>query len=58
MDNCIIVGNLMKEIDEFVYSMKHGPKQIVLTDKGDIDTFLGIKIKHKENGELIEYRSV
>eukprot|EP00957_Ditylum_brightwellii_P115115 8779500-Ditylum_brightwellii.AAC.1 len=34
----------MKDIDAFVYSMKHGPKNFVLTDEGDINKFLGIEI--------------
>ena len=35
----------MKDINTFVKSMKDGPKAYVLTDEGDIDKFLGIKIK-------------
>jgi hypothetical protein len=45
MDDCIIVSNSMKDINNFVKSMKDGPKVYVLTDEGDINKFLGIEIK-------------
>jgi hypothetical protein len=35
----------MKDINNFVKSMKDGPKEYVLTDEGDINKFLGIEIK-------------
>ena len=43
--DCIIVGNSMQQIDQFAKSMQNGPKNFILTDEGDIDKFLGIKIK-------------
>jgi hypothetical protein len=49
VDDCIIVGNKMKEIDEFVTSMQNGPENFVLTDEGDIDKFLGIEIEHLDD---------
>jgi hypothetical protein len=49
VDDCIIVGNDMKEIDEFVKSMQEGPENFILTDEGDIDKFLGIEIKHLDD---------
>ena len=52
VDDCIIVGNDMKDIDEFVYSMQHGPENFILTDEGDIDKFLGIEIKDQGLGEF------
>ena len=36
----------MVDIDAFVQSMKNGPEKFVLTDKGDIKTFLGTEITH------------
>ena len=45
VDDCIIVGNSMKDIDSFVNSMQTGPENFILTDEGDIDKFLGIDIK-------------
>ncbi len=45
VDDCIIVSNLMKDINTFVKSMKDGPEEYVLTDEGDINKFLGIEIK-------------
>ena len=46
VDDCVIVGNSMNEIDSFVKSMMEGPEQFFLTDEGDIDKFLGIDIRH------------
>ena len=44
VDDCIIIGPAMTEIDKFVESLKNGPEDFVLTDEGDIDKFLGIEI--------------
>ena len=44
VDDCIIIGPAIKEIDAFVTSMKDGNENFVLTDEGDIDKFLGIEI--------------
>jgi hypothetical protein len=45
VDDCIIVGDNMSKIDEFVQSMQNGPENFVLMDEGNIDKFLGIEIK-------------
>jgi hypothetical protein len=46
VDDCIIIGKDMDDIDQFVLSMQNGPENFVLTDEGSIDKFLlGIKIK-------------
>jgi hypothetical protein len=45
VDDCIIVGKDMGEIDGFVKSMQQGSENFVLTDEGSIDKFLGIEIK-------------
>ena len=45
VDNCIIVGKDMSDIDAFVHSMQEGSENFVLTDEGSIDKFLGIEIK-------------
>ncbi len=44
----------MKDINTFVKFMKVGPKRYVLTDEGDIYTFLGTLIKEitKDKFEL------
>ena len=34
----------MKEVDDFVKTLKNGPENFVLTDEGDIDKILGIEI--------------
>ena len=44
VDDCIIDGPSMVDIDYLVNKMKDGPENFVLTDKGDIDNFLGIEI--------------
>jgi len=45
VDDCIIVGKDMGEIDEFLRSMQQGSENFVLADEGSIDKFLGIEIK-------------
>jgi hypothetical protein len=45
VDNCIIVGKDMGNIDQFVLSMQNGPKKIILTNGESIHKFLGIEIK-------------
>jgi hypothetical protein len=45
VNNCIIIGKDMDEIDQFVLSMQNSPENFVLMDEGSIDKFLGIKIK-------------
>ena len=44
VDDCIIVGPSMENINRFVDSMKNGDKNFALTDEGDINKFLGIEI--------------
>ena len=44
VDNCIIVGPSMENINRFVDSMKNRDKNFVLTDEIDFDKFLGIEI--------------
>ena len=51
VDDCIIVGPSMKNIDAFVKSMKEGSENFILTDEGDIDKFLGIEITQLEDGK-------
>jgi hypothetical protein len=45
VNDCIIVGKDMGEINEFVRSMQQGSENFVLTDEGSVDKFLGIEIK-------------
>ena len=44
VDDCIIVGPSIGKIICLVDSTKNGDKNLVLTDKGDINKFLGIEI--------------
>ncbi|EJK58187.1 hypothetical protein THAOC_21711, partial [Thalassiosira oceanica] len=64
VDDCIIVGNSMDEIDDFVASMSNTkphefqgnkitkPENFILTDEGNIDKFLGIDIKNHNDGSF------
>jgi hypothetical protein len=45
VEDCIIVGFDMSEIEDFVVSMQNGPENFILTDEGNIDKFLGLEIK-------------
>ena len=49
VDDCIIVGNSMKDINSFLRSLMKGPETLVLTDEEDIDKFLGIEITRLDN---------
>ena len=44
LDNFIIVGPSMNNINGFAKSMKTGNESFVLTDRGDINKFFGIEI--------------
>ena len=48
-DDCIIVGPSMENINRFFDSMKNGDENFILTDKGDINKFLGIEITQLNN---------
>ena len=57
VDDCIIVCNSIKDINNFIDSLKHGPKHgnktnFDVTDKGDIEKFLGIKITDRGNSDF------
>ena len=52
VDDCIIAGTSMKDIDSFVFSMQHGPENFILTDEGDVNKFLGIEITHNEDSSI------
>ena len=46
VDDCIIVGHSMVDINAFFQSMNNGPEKFILTDKGYLKKFLGIEIIH------------
>ena len=52
VDDCILVSTSKKAIDDLVESLKNGEEKFILTDEGDIDKFLGIEIKHFEDGSF------
>ena len=49
VEDCIISGTCMKDIDSFIFSMQHGSENFILTDEGDVKLFLGIEITHNED---------
>ena len=55
VDDCIIIGLSMKDIDTFITSMMEGIENFVLTDEGDIDNFLGIEITQLTGIQLRAY---
>ena len=46
-NDCIIVGPSMIDISGFVELIKNGCEKFLLTDEGDKDKFLGIKISQQ-----------
>ena len=52
VDYCIIAGRSMNDIYSFIYSMQHGSENLILTDEGDVNKFLGIKITHNEDSSF------
>ena len=49
VDDYIIVGPSMKDIDGFVDSMNSGSENFVLANKGDINKLLSIKITQRDD---------
>jgi hypothetical protein len=45
VDNCIIVGDSMHQIDALIQLLHGGVEHFVLQDKGSIDKYLGVNIK-------------
>ena len=52
VDNFIISGRSIKDIDSFIYSMKHGSENFILTDEVDVNKFLGIEITRNEDSSF------
>ena len=49
VDDCIITGTCVKDIDSFIFSMQHGSESFIMTDKGDVKCFLGIGITQNKD---------
>ncbi len=45
VDDCIIVGDSMHQIDALIQLLHGGDEHFVLQDKGSIDKYLGVNIK-------------
>ena len=52
IDDCIIISSCARQIDEFVYSMQHGPANFILTDEGDVNKFLGVEINQHDDSSF------
>ena len=52
VDDCILVSTSQETLDNFVKSLIEGEEKFILTDEGDIDKFLGIEIKHYDDGSF------
>ena len=52
VDDCIIDGRSMKDIDSFIYSMQQGSEKFTLTEEGDVNKILGIEITHNEDSSF------
>ena len=52
VDDCIIAGRSIKDIDSFIYYLQHGSENFILTDEGDVNKFLGIEITHNEDSSF------
>ena len=50
VDDCIIVGKSIKEIDEFMKSLQGGSEEFILIDEGNKDKFLGVEIVDRGRG--------
>ena len=49
VDDCIIAGRSIKDIDSFMYSLQHESENFILTDVGYVNKFMGIEITHNED---------
>ena len=45
VDDCILISDNKKMLDNFVYSLKNGIDIFEFTDKGTIDEYLGVEIE-------------
>ena len=52
VNDCIIYGRRIKEIDSFIYSMHHGSENFILTDEGDVNKFLGVEITYNKDSSF------
>ncbi len=52
VNDCIIISPSKESINCLIASMHSGPKKFKLTDEGDINKFLGIKITHLDDNSF------
>ena len=49
VDDCIIIGEQMSDINVSINWMHEGKENFILTDEGDVNKFLGIEITKYED---------
>ncbi len=54
VDNCIIAGDSMHQIDALIQLLHRGDEHFVLQDKGLIDKYLGVNIIKQINANTFE----
>ena len=52
VDDCIIISPSIENIDRLIKSMQQGRENFRLTDKGDVNKFLGIEIMKLDNNSF------
>ncbi len=52
VDNCIIIGDSMDQIDKLIQSLHEGDESFVLQDEGSIDKYLGVDIKQLDSSKF------
>lgn len=53
VDDCIVISHDSKVIDRFIFSMQTGPENFKLTDDGDLASFLGVEMEHRDDRSII-----
>ena len=52
VDDCIIFSKDKSVIDDLIHSLMNGPENYVLTDEGEINTYLGVDIDKSKKGSI------
>ena len=52
IDDCLLLSSSDKLIDEGINDMRKAEPRINMEDQGTVNDFLGIQVKHKQNGEI------
>ena len=52
IDDCLLLSPLDKLIDQGIHDLRKAEPRFNMEDQGTVNDFLGIQVKHKENGEI------